>query len=120
MIIDIHAHVGHHPIHEYDQEPEELLAVMDRFGVDECFLMPFPSMRVREVNDMIAKAVDAHPDRFAGFACIDPSAEDNVEEVNRAVDIGLKGIMVDPEFHRVFGRRYSLQPQAEDLVVPCV
>lgn len=119
-IIDIHAHIGRHPIHEFEQESNELLDIMNKYGVDKCFLLPFPSMKIKMVNDGIAKAVEEHPDRFIGFACIDPSTNDAAYEVERAVDIGLKGVMLDPEFHTVFGRRPSFTPQIEHILIPCV
>jgi predicted TIM-barrel fold metal-dependent hydrolase len=120
MIVDIHAHIGHHPIHEFDQEPEELLAVMDKYEIERTFVFPFPSMKMKKVNDSVAEAVKHHPNRFIGFACIDPSSEDAVKEVSRAVDVGLKGIMLDPEFHNVFGRRPLYTPQIDDILARCV
>jgi len=82
VIIDIHTRIGQHPLHEFKQTPEELLAIMDEHGIDKSFLLPFPTIvKVKENNDMIAKAVKEHPDRFIGLAGIDPSAEDVLEEV---------------------------------------
>ena len=117
MIIDILTRIGHHPLHEFSQSPEELLAIMDEHGIDKSFLMPFPSMTVKQNNDMIAEAVKKHPDRFIGFMCIDPGMEGALEEVERCVAMGLKGVMVDPEFHRAFGRDMS---GLETLMVPCM
>src|SRR5262249_18086956 len=52
---------------------------------------------VREVNDQLAAAITAHPDRFAGFACLpmfDPKA--GASELKRAVSsLGFKGALVD-------------------------
>jgi predicted TIM-barrel fold metal-dependent hydrolase len=117
MIIDIHAHIGHHPLMDFKQEPEEILRDMEKYGIDVSFVMPFPSMKPQEVNDRIAGVIKEHPDKLIGFGCIDPSADDALEEVERIVSIGLKGVMLDPEFHRVFGRGGS---KAEELMVPCM
>jgi predicted TIM-barrel fold metal-dependent hydrolase len=117
MIIDILTRIGHHPLHEFKQSPEELLSIMDEHGIDKSFLMPFPSMKVKQNNDMIADAVKEHPDSFIGFMCIDPAMEDAIEEIERSVAMGLKGVMIDPEFHRVFGRGMS---RLEMLMVPCM
>jgi len=115
MIVDIHAHIGHHPIMDFRQTPEEVLEAMDKWGIDRTFVLPFPSMKVRKVNDAVAEAVKRHPDRLTGFAVIDPSGEGALEEVRHAADIGLRGVMLDPEFHRVFG-----VPRLEEVMVPCM
>lgn len=84
------------------------LAVMDAAGIDFQVLshnqpgcqaldaaeaIPF----AREVNDLLAAAVNAHPDRFAGFAALptaDPGAA--VRELDRAVTkLGFKGAMIN-------------------------
>lgn len=118
MIIDIHAHLGHHPIMDFKQEVKEILDVMNRFGIDKTFVLPFPSMKMKKVNDAVADAVKKHPDRLVGFACIDPASEDAFAEIDRVVDIGLKGVMLDPDFHRVFGRRGP--STIEEIMFPCM
>ncbi|MCW3989694.1 MAG: amidohydrolase family protein [Candidatus Bathyarchaeota archaeon] len=115
MIVDIHAHIGHHPLMDFKQTPEEILRDMEKYGIDVTFVMPFPSMKIQEVNDRIAAVVKEHPDRLIGFGCVDPNADGALEEVERIVSLGLKGVMLDPEFHRVFGR----SPKIE-FMVPCM
>jgi predicted TIM-barrel fold metal-dependent hydrolase len=117
IIIDILTRVGHHPLHEFKQSPEELLAIMDEHEIDKAFLMPFPSMKIKQNNDMIANTVKEYSERFIGFMCINPSMEDAFLEIERCVAMGLKGVMIDPEFHRVFGRDTS---RLEMLMVPCM
>ena len=80
MIVDIHAHLGHHPLMDFKQTPEEILKNMEKYGIDITFLMPFPSMKIQEVNDNIAAVVKEHPDRLIGFGCIDPNADGSLEE----------------------------------------
>ncbi len=77
----------------------------------------------REVNDWLAEAVAAHPNRFAGFAMLPTqSAQGAAEELRRAViDLGFKGALInghtngryldDPSFE-------VLLAQAESLDVP--
>ena len=117
MIIDIHTRIGQHPLHDFKQEPKELIAIMDEYGIDKSFLLPFPTMRIKENNDMIAKAVGQNPEHFVGFAGINPSAEDAPQELERCVDLGHKGLMIDPEFHKGPFRDLS---KLEVLMVPCV
>mgnify|MGYP002725646935 CR=1 FL=1 len=93
------------------------MELMDEHGIDMSFLLPFPTMKTRENNDMIAEAVKEHPDRFIGFACIDPTAKDARDELKRSVSLGLKGIMLDPEYHKFFGRNMST---VEVLMVLCM
>ena len=116
MIVDIHAHIGHHPLMDFKQEPEEILKDMEKYGIDTTFVIPFPSMKIHQVNDRIAIVVKENPDSFIGFGCIDPNADEALKEVERIVSLGLKGIMLDPGFHRVFG----WNSKVEELMVPCL
>jgi predicted TIM-barrel fold metal-dependent hydrolase len=108
--------VGHHPIQDFKQGIDEILRDMETYGIGRSFVLPFPTMKMREVNDSVAEMVDAAPNRLTGFAVIDPSNDDALDEVTRIVGIGLKGIMLDPEFHSVFRR----QEKVEELMVPCM
>jgi predicted TIM-barrel fold metal-dependent hydrolase len=119
MIVDIHAHIGNHPLMDFKQTPEEVLSTMKKFGIDVSFVMPFPSMKIQAGNDEVAETLKNNPSRLIGFACIDPVAEDAPEEIERIVALGLKGVMLDPEFHRVFGRD-APNPKVEELMVPCM
>ena len=116
MIVDIHAHMGHHPLQDFKQEPEDILAVMEKYEISRSFILPFPSMKIKTVNDSVAAFVKEHPGRLTGFAVIDPAADDALEEVERIASLGLKGVMLDPEFHGIFRR----QEKVEELMVPCM
>lgn len=117
MIVDIFARIGHHPLHKFSQTRDELMAVMDKYGIDHTFVHPFPSMKISETNDMVADAVSGHGDRLTGFMGVNPSAEDTLEEVERAVGLGLKGVMLDVEFHSVFGRNIA---KVETMLALCM
>ena len=117
MIVDILTRIGQHPLHEFSQTSEEVLKIMDDYGIDVSFVHPFPKIKVKEDNNLIAKVVDQHPDRFVGFAGINPTEEDSLDEVYRAIDIGLKGIMLDPEFLKFMRRGLS---DVEEVMVPCL
>ena len=116
MIVDIHARIGQHPLHEFKQEPGELIDIMDKYGIDKSFLLPFPTMDIKKNNDLIAKAVETYRDRLIGFAGFNPTTDDAADEIERAVKIGLKGIMFDPEFHKQSFRNIS---KVELLMVTC-
>jgi predicted TIM-barrel fold metal-dependent hydrolase len=116
MIVDIHAHMGHHPIQDFKQEPDEILSVMEKYGISHSFILPFPSMKINSVNNAVAEFVKEQPERLIGFAVINPAEKECLEEVERIASIGLKGVMLDPEFHGIF--RY--QEKVEELMVPCM
>ena len=113
---------------------DERLRRMDAMGVDVQALS-FPSSGIqlvppaesvalaRDVNDHLAAAIQAHPDRFVGFAALPtPDPEAAAGELERAVHtLGFKGAMIggrtndrfldDPQF-------YPILEAAEALDVP--
>ncbi len=77
----------------------------------------------RQANDILAEAVSAHPDRFAGFATLPtPDPRASAAELHRAVtSLGFKGAMI----HGTTGGRFLDDPvfwpifeMAEQLDVP--
>src|SRR5579859_6893765 len=58
----------------------------------------------REINDQLAAAIQAHPDRFAGFATLPtPDPEASARELERAVSkLGLKGVMISGRTNGLF------------------
>jgi predicted TIM-barrel fold metal-dependent hydrolase len=87
---------------------ERRLAAMDAAGIDvQVISHTTPGVQhldaetavalARDANDRLARAVQEHPDRFAGFATLptpDPPAA--ADELERAVgELGLKGAMVN-------------------------
>jgi predicted TIM-barrel fold metal-dependent hydrolase len=104
---------------------------MDASGIDLQVLsdngpVSIPHVRDEEVrlaqesNDQVAAAIDAHPDRFAGFATLPMSSpQEAAGELERAVrSLGLKGAMIhgttngrfldDPAFMPVLERAAAL------------
>lgn len=99
MIIDVHSQIGKHPLFFFEQTLSDILDDMNKYGIDVSFLLPVPRMRFWEANDMVAKAVKENPDRFIGFFNVNPVDPKALEEIDRALNIGLKGLLLDPEFH---------------------
>ena len=99
MIVDVHAQLGKHPLFDFEQTLDEILADMNKYGIDKTFLSSAPKMRFKEANDSVADAVKKHPDKFVGFFNINPGDPEALDEVDRARDLGLKGLMLDPGFH---------------------
>jgi hypothetical protein len=75
---------------------------MDRNGVDRSLLIPFPVVEdYRSAHDEIAAAQRAHPDRFAGAACLDPfvpEAEFRAEVRRCAEDLGFRALKLQPQY----------------------
>lgn len=96
--LDAHSHVYLSP----DSEPEEVLDFADRLGITRmCISRPITNFsgrepegpeQVRESNDLVLKAVRAHPDRFIGFLTLNPVYQkESLEELNRCVGEGMAG-----------------------------
>jgi predicted TIM-barrel fold metal-dependent hydrolase len=83
-----------------DDSLENLLAIMDRGGVDRACLFHVFRGEHRRSNDDVAAAVRAHPDRFIGFAFVTPHyPEEAVPELCRALDeLGLKALKIYPPY----------------------
>lgn len=112
----------------------ERLRSMDDAGVDVQVLsttspgtQPLKAVEAialaRENNDVIAAAVRANPERFAGFATLPtPDPEAAADELRRAVgDLGLVGAMVFPRTGDAYLDDESFRPifeAAGDLGVP--
>jgi predicted TIM-barrel fold metal-dependent hydrolase len=102
QIYDTHTHLGtaRHSGRQYSVD--EMLTNMDRYGVDRSLLIPFPVVDdYRSTHDLIAAAVRAHPDRFAGAACLNPFVPKTefCEEIRRcAEDLGFRAIKLQPQY----------------------
>ena len=86
--------------------PKRKLKDMDEAGVDMALLstnIPPPCMLAPElglkgaqaINNAIAELVDAHPNRFAGLACLPwQNPNEAITEMVRAKHLGFRGIML--------------------------
>ena len=92
---------------------DELLRVLDETGMERAVVTSFRprSYRLEEGNDLVAEAVEAHPDRLVGFARVDPNlGEEAARELRRATnELGLRGLFLHPweETFRVHDGRVS-------------
>ncbi len=87
-------------INGYGLGAEELLASMDRNGIDKSVISPVQprTYHLEPQNDAVAAMQSRYPDRFVGFCRIDPRlGEDAVTELRRCVTrLGLRGLMLHP------------------------
>ena len=107
------------------------LKAMDAAGIDvQVLSYASPGVQIlpaseavplaRDANDQLAAAIQAHPDRFAGFATLPtPDPEAAATELERAVrQLGFKGVMIngrtndrfldDPIFHPILEAAVAL------------
>lgn len=100
---------------------QELDAIAVIFSVDAESVSGDPP----DTNDYVTEIVEKHPDRFIGFATVDPWKGDAaVEEVERAIrKLGLKGLKLHP-IHQAFDpgddRFYPLWEKCAELKLPVV
>ena len=89
-IVDCHAHVG--PARGIDRPhlAGRPVRLMDRIGIQRSVvsgLMFATGVRLETMNDWVADAIRAHPDRFLGYCYINPNfPEAMADEIERCFD----------------------------------
>ena len=103
MIFDFHCHYSpaFFRYREYRMDLDALVAGMDRHGIVQAVLSAageYAAYFTAEGNDAVAAAARRFPDRFIGFATINPwSRRRGVDELNRAHgDYGFSGLVLHP------------------------
>ena len=153
MIIDIHAHLltkevlelpgtkelyqPYEAIFHREVKPislEQMIEGMDRAGVAKTVLCPLNMETMlldglegyKIPNELIAKAVSQYPDRFIGFACVDPrKGYLAAKELEQAVrELGLVGLgellPSDVELYPNDELMYPLYEKALELEIPVI
>ena len=116
MIVDVHSHclqpehmseanhranerAGYPPMPPLS--PETYLKAMEVVDKAIVFGVRGVSAGMHSPNNFTAEWVQHAPDKLIGFAAIDPTEEDHLEEVDRCVsDLGLRGIKLYPMLGR--------------------
>jgi predicted TIM-barrel fold metal-dependent hydrolase len=104
-IIDCHGHLGHFSqARVIPVDAAAMLAAMDRAGVERICLSSFLSIGpdCRTGNQMVAEAVAHYPDRFIGYAVVNPNRPEEIEpELDRCFETpGMRAIKLHPAFHQ--------------------
>ncbi len=71
--------------------------------------------------EAVASYVARRPDKFLGFAGIDPMADGYMRELDRALQLGLVGITISPaaqDFHPTHSRAMALYERCEAQKIP--
>lgn len=109
------------------QPTRTLIASLDAADVDKTVLLPIDCETTHRCmlpsNTIIAKMVDQYPDRFIGFASVDPNKGDSaLEELDHAVkDLKLKGLKLYPSLQNFYPndqKFYPLYDRVEKLNIP--
>ena len=101
QVIDAHAHLGAY-FNFYIPRPDDdtMVKMMDRLGMDKACISAIPACGadIRLGNEMTAAAVRRHPDRFIGYAGVNPHYPERVRgELERSFDeLGLLLIKAHP------------------------
>lgn len=115
-----HCHVGprgYFSRRGYKGEPEEfgtvdhLMRVMDETGIDRAIAFaPFPFQFEGDQNAWLLKEVENNP-RIIPFACLNPTHGGAVEDLQRAVERGARGVKIHPSYA---GPRFRIDDPAID------
>lgn len=112
VVIDAHAHLGPYSLFYIpDPDAAAMVRVMDRCGVTRTVLSSHLAIQADATrgNDATAAAVDAFPDRLAGYLVINPWQDPPAEIERRADDPRFVGIKLHPSLHQypLSGPRYE-------------
>jgi len=117
MIIDIHAHIFPDKIAEkatrgietfYDIEMDtvgsvpNLIAEGERAGIDRFVVhsVATTAAQVETINRFIIGTVKQYPDKLLGFATMHPDYEGIQKEIELAMEQGLAGVKIHPDFQK--------------------
>jgi uncharacterized protein len=99
MIVDSLTFLGA-SLYGPDVAVDDLLAALDDAGIDRAVVVPAKprGYHLGPANDLVAAAVEAHPDRLTGLARVDPNlGDDAVAELERCfATLGLAGLFLHP------------------------
>lgn len=99
MIVDAHVYLGQ-CLFGYGQSLSDIRANMDRLGINKAVLVPVKpcEYHLAPMNELVADAVQKHPDRFWGLCRVDPwQGKAAVVEVRRGFEeLGAHGLYLDP------------------------
>ncbi len=100
---DCHGHIGwSSPNHVILDEPADIVAEMDKFGIRACCVFSLEGVFGDETygNDEVAKVMQQYPDRFVGFTLVNPNHGEKLmlEELQRGLELGMKGIKLIPRY----------------------
>jgi predicted TIM-barrel fold metal-dependent hydrolase len=112
-VVDAHAHIGRwYNFFTPATDPAAMVAVMDRCGVRKAVVSGLLGVGpdAAGANVEVVELVRRYPERFAGYAVLNPHHPDSPADVERTLDLpGIVGIKIHPETHAypVTGNGYA-------------
>lgn len=101
-VVDANAFIGNAPFQPRQSSPEELIAMMDRKGVDRAIVSSLDSVLYRNPqngNRQLAEAIQGYEDRFISFATIDPTYTAWDEDLTECIgELGMAGVKLLPAY----------------------
>ncbi|MBI3942041.1 MAG: amidohydrolase [Chloroflexi bacterium] len=100
QVIDFHGHVGSDEIYGMNDNPKLVLHAMDRADIDKACVFQIFHPDGATGNNLTARYIAQHPDRFIGFAYVSPMMpECMLPELARAIDkLKLAAIKLYPPY----------------------
>jgi predicted TIM-barrel fold metal-dependent hydrolase len=106
----------------FDSKPDQLLEATSNADKVIVFGIRAPFTGINADQELIARFVNEHPDRFIGWCSVDPNDEDCVEQLEYYVnDLGLRGLKCSPIYQNwdpQDPRHLPLFKKAETLGIP--
>ncbi|AQS57883.1 amidohydrolase family protein [Desulforamulus ferrireducens] len=110
------------------QPLEEIVEDMDRHGIEKAVILgrdAETTYQWKGSNDGVASFVNSYPDKFIGFAGLDPhKGMAAVRELSRSVnELGLKGASIDPYLAQIYvndAKYYPIYAKCCELNIPIV
>jgi len=80
--------------------PDDLVAMMDRQGIDHACLTSFAFPTVMgddfDPGELVLQAVEQHPERITGYISLSPQRRGALDEVTRWAERGIKAVSIYP------------------------
>jgi len=93
---------------------EKFVEQLDKMGVEKAIIFNLdeetPSGIAGLPNDYYAKIVKQFPEKFIGFAGIDPLKKNNLKEIRRSYELGLRGIAIRPFMFQISPNNKNMYP----------
>ena len=113
----------------YDGSVERLIREMEEAGIDKTVLLALDghfaftaNLTYKDYNDYVANIMNEYPDKFIGFAGIDPRrGKEAIQELERCVEeLGLKGLKLWPltGFYPDDLNFYPFYKRVQELEIP--
>lgn len=74
---------------------EDIITELDNSNVDKAVIFGFAFKDMglcRYVNDYVADSIEKFPDKLIGYMVLDPKSKEVVKEVDRGINMGLRGV----------------------------